>query len=196
MLTALYISWGANEQTSSSCAGRWLIISAVRWFNRGRELLTMPTGQVWHDWVWKDTETGSIAIQGLNLKKIENIIMWQSHVTGEETQPFCSRQYPIIHCAKDNRPFSQQTFWLVTVGKAQVLLITLMVAPFYSSVPVSHDSVTVSRHAQYQDPEKSQISGSQLSLGLTQVFQYQEAGSFLTSKSVNSLTTDQSGHWK
>ncbi len=26
-------------------------------------------------------------------------------------------------------------------------------APFYSSVPVSHDSVTVSQHAQYQDPE-------------------------------------------
>ncbi len=26
-------------------------------------------------------------------------------------------------------------------------------APFYSSVPVSHDSVTVSQHAQNQDPE-------------------------------------------
>lgn len=26
-------------------------------------------------------------------------------------------------------------------------------APFYSSVPVSQDSVTVSQHAQHQDPE-------------------------------------------
>lgn len=56
MLTALCISWGANEQTSGSCAGRWLITRAVRWFNRGRKLLTMPTGQVRHDWVWKTTQ--------------------------------------------------------------------------------------------------------------------------------------------
>ena len=39
------------------------------------------------------------------------------------------------------------------VGKAQVLLITLTMALFCSSVPVSHDSVTVSQHTQYQDPE-------------------------------------------
>ncbi len=34
-----------------------------------------------------------------------------------------------------------------------MLLITLQMALFYSSVPVSHDSVTVSRQAQHQDPE-------------------------------------------
>lgn len=42
---------------------------------------------------------------------------------------------------------------LVIVGKAQVLLITLIMALYISAVPVSHDSVTVSRHAKYQDPE-------------------------------------------
>ena len=31
--------------------------------------------------------------------------------------------------------------------------MTLTMALLYSSVPVSHDSVTVSQHAQYQDPE-------------------------------------------
>ncbi len=36
-------------------------------------------------------------------------------------------------------------------GKEQVLLITL--AMFYSSVPVSHATVAVSQHEQYQDPE-------------------------------------------
>ena len=36
-------------------------------------------------------------------------------------------------------------------GKAQVLLLTLTMASLYSSE--SHDSVTVSQHAQYQDPE-------------------------------------------
>ncbi len=36
-------------------------------------------------------------------------------------------------------------------GKAQVLLMTLTMALFYSSVPVMHDSVTVSQHAQHQD---------------------------------------------
>ncbi len=39
------------------------------------------------------------------------------------------------------------------VGKAQVFLITLTMAVFYLSVPVSQDSVTVSQHEQYQDPE-------------------------------------------
>ncbi len=37
--------------------------------------------------------------------------------------------------------------------KAQAFLITLTMALFYSSVPVSHGSVTVSQRAQYQDPE-------------------------------------------
>ncbi len=39
------------------------------------------------------------------------------------------------------------------VGKAQVSTITLVMALFCSSVPVRHDSVTVSQHEQYQDPE-------------------------------------------
>ncbi len=34
-----------------------------------------------------------------------------------------------------------------------MLLITLAMAPFYSSAPVSDDSVTVSKHARYQGPE-------------------------------------------
>ncbi len=37
-----------------------------------------------------------------------------------------------------------QTFWLVTVGKAHVLLKALTRSLFNSSVPVSHESVTVS----------------------------------------------------
>ena len=41
---------------------------------------------------------------------------------------------------KHDGPFSQQTFSLITVGKAQVLLMTLM-ALFYSSVPISHKSI-------------------------------------------------------
>lgn len=39
------------------------------------------------------------------------------------------------------------------VAKAQVLLITLKMAQFYSSVPISHDSATVSQHTQHRDPE-------------------------------------------
>ncbi len=41
----------------------------------------------------------------------------------------------------------------VIVGKVQVLLITLTVALFHSSVPEHHDSVTVSMQSQYQDPK-------------------------------------------
>lgn len=37
--------------------------------------------------------------------------------------------------------------------KAQVLLITLTMAQLHSSVPVSHDSMTVCQHPQNQDPE-------------------------------------------
>lgn len=40
-----------------------------------------------------------------------------------------------------------------TVGKAQLLQITLSVALFYLSDPVSHNSVTESHHAQHQHPE-------------------------------------------
>ena len=39
------------------------------------------------------------------------------------------------------------------VEKAQVLLITLAMALFYPSVPLNHDSVTVSQHVPYKDPE-------------------------------------------
>lgn len=45
-----------------------------------------------------------------------------------------------------SRPFSQQTFWLTVVTK------TLMMTPD-SSVPMNHNSVTVSQHAQQQDPD-------------------------------------------
>ncbi len=34
-----------------------------------------------------------------------------------------------------------------------MLLITLTMVLFYSSVPLRRDSVTVGQHAQYQDPE-------------------------------------------
>lgn len=43
--------------------------------------------------------------------------------------------------------------WLVRVRKAQVLLITLMMAVFSSRVPTDHDTVTVRRHAHSQDHE-------------------------------------------
>lgn len=36
---------------------------------------------------------------------------------------------------------------------SQVLLVILMMALFHSSVPVSHDHVTVSQHEIQQDPE-------------------------------------------
>lgn len=49
--------------------------------------------------------------------------------------------------------FSQQIFLLIIVEKAEVLLITPTIALFYSSAPVSNDSVTVIQHAQYQDTE-------------------------------------------
>ncbi len=38
-------------------------------------------------------------------------------------------------------------------SKPKVLLITITMALFYPGVPVNHDSVTVSQHAQYQDPD-------------------------------------------
>ncbi len=52
------------------------------------------------------------------------------------------------------------------VGKAQVLLITM--ALFYLRVPVSHDSVTASQHAQYQDlvTEDATVNLNQPSLTL------------------------------
>ena len=50
------------------------------------------------------------------------------------------------------KAFSQQTFWLVIEGKAQVLL-----SPLTKVVPVRHDSVTVSQHAPYQAAKKWSI---------------------------------------
>ncbi len=50
-----------------------------------------------------------------------------------------------------NRLFSQQTFWLVIAGKAQVLLITLTLASCYSRVPAS-------QHAQCQVSETESCS--------------------------------------
>lgn len=51
------------------------------------------------------------------------------------------------------RPFSQHQFWLIIAWKAQVLLVTLTMALFYSSVSVNHGSVTVSQREQNQHPE-------------------------------------------
>lgn len=50
---------------------------------------------------------------------------------------------------------------LVLVGKTQVSLLTLTMALFYSGDPVSHGSVTVSQHAQYEGTENR---GSELEL--------------------------------
>lgn len=44
-----------------------------------------------------------------------------------------------------------------TVAKAQALLIILTMALLYSSEPVSHDTVTVSHQAQYQDAKTAII---------------------------------------
>ncbi len=56
------------------------------------------------------------------------------------------------------RPFSQQILLrLVIKGKAQLLLVTLMMALFDSSAPGSHDSVTVSQHAKYHTKWNSAI---------------------------------------
>lgn len=67
------MSRGANKRISSSCAGRWLIRSAVRWFNWSTELLTMPTGQVWHDWVWKQKRFSSRTFRSLRTVKCQNV---------------------------------------------------------------------------------------------------------------------------
>lgn len=53
--------------------------------------------------------------------------------------------------------FCQQTIFTadiltVIVGKAQVLLITLMMASHYSSIPMSHDSLQMTQH-EHQVPE-------------------------------------------
>lgn len=42
------------------------------------------------------------------------------------------------------RPFSQQTFWLITVGRAQVLQIPMRTGDV-SQVPISHGGMTVSQ---------------------------------------------------
>lgn len=52
----------------------------------------------------------------------------------------------LIPARKCNKTFPQQTFSFVTVGEAQVLLVTLTL-----SVPGSHDSVTTSQRAHYGD---------------------------------------------
>ncbi len=64
-------------------------------------------------------------------------------------------EYMAKHRNCQRWPFSQQKFWF-TAGKAQVLLITLTITLFYSSVPLSTDSVTVSQHAHHQDSETAE----------------------------------------
>ncbi len=55
------------------------------------------------------------------------LVLWHCFIQSDYlTFPFC-----FIH--------SQRTCWLVIVGKVQVLLRILMIAQFYSSVPVGHD---------------------------------------------------------
>lgn len=51
--------------------------------------------------------------------------------------------------------FSRQTFGAVTVGKSQVLTVTM--APLCLGVPVSHYSVTVTQQTQNWDPENWSI---------------------------------------
>lgn len=46
-------------------------------------------------------------------------------------------------------------FWFVISGTAQVLLIILTMALFYSSVPMTHSSVTMSQHAQYPETKEA-----------------------------------------
>lgn len=48
------------------------------------------------------------------------------------------------------------SFSLVMVGKSQVLLITVRMAPFYSKVPVCYDSVTISTRG--HEMEKAKFS--------------------------------------
>lgn len=55
-------------------------------------------------------------------------------------------------------PFPRHTSWLVTVQEqAQVLPTTFAAALFYASVPVSHGSVTMSRHERCQRPPKPEL---------------------------------------
>lgn len=56
-----------------------------------------------------------------------------------------------------NRPFATAAILTCYSRKAQVLLRTLTTALLYLSVPVSHDSVEVSQHAQNQDPLSSPV---------------------------------------
>lgn len=75
------------------------------------------------------------------------------------------------HRSCQHIPFFPADILTVIAGKAQVLLITLTMAPLYSSVRVSYGSVTVSQRAQYQDPEneeaKRTVSQQSLILLLT-----------------------------
>ena len=51
-----------------------------------------------------------------------------------------TERQPVFFTRWDNGPLTLQTFWLVVVT-TQLLLITLMVGPFYSSDPVGRDDV-------------------------------------------------------
>ena len=53
-----------------------------------------------------------------------------------------------------------------------MLLITVTIVPLYSSVPVRHDSVTVSQHVHYEAPE---TEAAQLSSAIIKCINY---GSF------------------
>lgn len=62
----------------------------------------------------------------------------------------------LLCCMQDRPPlFLFFTADILThhIRKVKVLLITLTMVPLNPSVPVSHDSMTVSQHERYQDPE-------------------------------------------
>lgn len=53
-------------------------------------------------------------------------------------------------------------------------MLTLTMAVFYSSVPLSHGSVTVSQHAQYQYPETEAAQWNSAISDFTYTFSYSD----------------------
>ncbi len=95
----------------------------------------------------------SMFVIGVNLnncsysiyKKNDKNVWLDSLFTLTTNVIFKNKKAWIILCNLNlHRPFSLQTLWPATVGKAQVLLIMLTMTPIYSAVAVSNRSVTVS----------------------------------------------------
>lgn len=85
-----------------------------------------------------------------------------------------------MELSSEHRPFSWQTISFATEGKAQVLLIILTMALFYLNVPVSHDSIAMTQHDQYQDTETKPATVNSNQPRLTLLF----APSFLLQQGV------------